>query len=55
MADNPLLKVPLQATCQEQYQLEAASGWLLRAEQRLTAAVPGIYYNDVQHQLETVV
>jgi len=54
MADNPLLKVQLQATCQEQYRLEAASGWLVQAEQRLTAEVPGIYYNDVQHQLETV-
>ena len=54
MADNPVLKVQLQATCQEQYDLEASTGWLLRAEQRLTAEVPGIYHNDVHHQLETV-
>lgn len=54
MADNPLLKVQLQATCQEQYQIEAATGWLVQAEQRLTAEIPGIYFNDVQHQLETV-
>jgi hypothetical protein len=54
MADNPLLKVQLQATCQEQYHLEAATGWLLQAEQRLTAEVPGIYSNDVHHRLETI-
>ena len=54
MADNPLLKVQLQAACQEQYDLETPTGWLVRAEQRLTAEVPGIYYNDVHHQLEAV-
>jgi len=54
MADNPLLKVQLQATCQERYDLEATTGWLVRAEQRLTAEVPGIYHNDVHHQLEAI-
>lgn len=54
MADNPLLKVSLQAACQERYELEAATGWLLRAEQRLVAEVPGIYRNELHHQLEAV-
>lgn len=54
MADNPVLKVSLQASCQERYELEAATGWLLTAEQRLKAEVPGIYQNEVHHQLETI-
>jgi|GEM_PF-3954431 len=54
MADNPLLKVDLTATCTESYQLEASSGWLRSAEQRLKVEVPGIYHNEMHHQLETV-
>ncbi|MCB2377405.1 hypothetical protein LGH70_07425 [Hymenobacter sp. BT635] len=54
MADNPLLKVSMNATCQERYDLEAATGWLIRAEQRLSAEVPGIYQNEVHHHIETV-
>lgn len=54
MADNPLLKVSLTAACQERYDLDADTGWLLRAEQRLQAEVPGIYRNEMQHQLEIV-
>ncbi|MGI4736994.1 MAG: hypothetical protein ACRYG7_17630 [Janthinobacterium lividum] len=54
MADNPLLKVSLTANCQERYDLDAATGWLVAAEQRLQAEIPGIYHNEVYHQLETV-
>jgi hypothetical protein len=54
MADNPLLKVSLTASCKERYDLEAATGWLVAAEQRLQAEVPGIYRNEMHHQLETV-
>ncbi len=54
MADNPLLKVSFTATCQERYDLEAATGWLVAAEQRLQAEVPGVYRNEVHHQLELV-
>ncbi|HEX8427342.1 hypothetical protein [Hymenobacter sp.] len=54
MADNPLLKISLNATCQERYDVETATGWLVRAEQRLKAEVPGIYQNEVHHQLEMV-
>lgn len=54
MADNPVLKVSLQAACREQYEVEPATGWLRRAEQHLRAEVPGIYQNEVHHQLETV-
>ena len=52
MADNPLLKVSFQAACQERYDLEVATNWLVSAEQRLQAEVPGIYRNEVHHQLE---
>lgn len=52
MADNPLLKVRLQASCQERYDLEAATGLLTRAEQHLLAEIPGIYRNEVRQQLE---
>ncbi|WP_157530394.1 hypothetical protein [Hymenobacter norwichensis] len=54
MADNPLLKVSMQANCQERYTLDETTGWLLQAEQRLKAEVPGIYHNEVHHALETV-
>ena len=54
MADNPLLKVSLHAACQEHYDLEVGTGWLLAADQRLQAEVPGIYRNEVHHQLELV-
>lgn len=54
MADNPVLKVSLAATSQERYDLDAATGWLQQAEQRLQAEVPGIYQNAVHHRLETV-
>ncbi|MBO0359103.1 hypothetical protein J0X19_14175 [Hymenobacter sp. BT186] len=54
MADNPLLKVNMHVNCMERYTLEAATGWLLQAEQRLEVAVPGIYQNNVHHTLETV-
>lgn len=52
MADNPLLKVDLTATCAESYDLEAGSGWLRRAEQHLLVEVPGIYRNETRHQLQ---
>ena len=52
MADNPLLKISLHATCQERYDLEIATNLLTRAEQHLLAEVPGIYRNEVQQQLE---
>ncbi|MBO2013009.1 hypothetical protein [Hymenobacter negativus] len=55
MADNPVLKVSLTATSQERYDLDAATGWVRQAEQRLQAEVPGIYQNAVHHRLETVV
>ena len=47
MADNPLLQVSLTASCQERYELEAATGWLVAAEQHLHAEIPGIYRNEV--------
>ncbi|OON69095.1 hypothetical protein [Hymenobacter sp. CRA2] len=53
MADNPLLRVDMQATCQERYELDAA-GWLVTARQQLRAEVPGIYLNEVEHELQTV-
>ena len=54
MADNPLLKISLTAACQERYDLEAATGWLVAAEQHLQAEVPGIYRNEIHHRLELV-
>jgi hypothetical protein len=54
MADNPLLKVSLTASCQERYDLEAATGWLVAAEQHLQAEIPSVYRNEMHHQLETV-
>lgn len=54
MAGNPLLKVSMQANCQERYELAAATGELVRAEQHLLAEIPGVYRNEVHHHLEPV-
>ena len=54
MAGNPLLKVSMQANCQERYELATATGALVRAEQQLQAEIPGIYRNELHHQLETI-
>ena len=52
MADNPVLKVRLTATCTEEYQVETTTGWLRQAEQYLLVEVPGIYRNEVRHRLQ---
>lgn len=54
MADNPLLKVDLNVACTEEYLLDADTGWLRTAEQRLAVEVPGIYRNALHHRLETI-
>ena len=54
MAGNPLLKVSMQANCQERYELEEATGTLVRAEQHLLAEIPGVYRNELHHHLEPV-